>query len=166
MDALFTQTDYDRLPEGFPAQLIDGMLVRDPSPTYGHQDLQMRLLRLLIPLVEPGLLVASPADVLIDEHNVFQPDIVVLGAIPPRDSHYVGTPRVAFEIFSPSTVARDRDQKTPRLLELGVQEVWLIDPRAGTIECWTQTGTRTAVGDQAIHSGVIPGFSLHGDDVV
>ena len=72
---------------------------------------------------------------------------------------------IAFEIFSPSTVARDRDQKTPRLLEIGVGEVWLVDPHSGTIECRTQDGTRTAVGDEVIHSDVIRGFSLRRDDI-
>ena len=33
----FDRADYMRLPEGFPAQLIGGFLVRDPSPVTGHQ---------------------------------------------------------------------------------------------------------------------------------
>ena len=36
MTALFTRAQYDQLPEGFPAQLIEGDLVRDPAPTYGN----------------------------------------------------------------------------------------------------------------------------------
>ena len=35
VSTLFTRADYDRLPEGFPAQLIHGWLVRDPAPSYG-----------------------------------------------------------------------------------------------------------------------------------
>ena len=36
----FTRRDYEALPEGFPAQLVDGFLVREPSPSYGHQLVQ------------------------------------------------------------------------------------------------------------------------------
>ena len=39
METRFTLREWMALPEGFPAQLFDGQLVREPSPTYGHQDL-------------------------------------------------------------------------------------------------------------------------------
>jgi hypothetical protein len=32
----FTRADYDLLPEGFPAWLCQGELIRDETPTYGH----------------------------------------------------------------------------------------------------------------------------------
>ncbi len=52
MQALFTRADWEALPEGFPAQLVGGQLLREPAPTYGHEDVRMRLLRRLMPLVE------------------------------------------------------------------------------------------------------------------
>ncbi len=163
MHDLFTKSDYDLLPEGFPAQLIDGMLVRDPAPTYGHQNVQMRLLRLLMPLLDPDLLVASPVDVLVDDHNVFQPDIAVLAAAPAREAHYVGTPRIAFEILSPATARHDRDRKTPRLIEIGVEEVWLVDPRTRWVERHTSQGVRRVEGEDSISSDAVAGFELTPD---
>lgn len=165
MTALFTKADYDRLPEGFPAQLIEGMLVRDPSPTYGHQNVQMRLLRMLMPLVEPDLLVASPVDVLVDEHNVFQPDIAVLTEVPDRDEHYVGTPRVAFEILSPGTAKHDRDRKTPRLIEIGVEEVWLVEPRKGWVERHTRDAVHRVEGTESAASDAVPGLEVTPDEL-
>ena len=35
--AKFTRADYMRLPEGFPAFLLRGELVREAAPTWGHQ---------------------------------------------------------------------------------------------------------------------------------
>ncbi len=157
---MFTKADWERLPEGFPAQLVGGQLLREPAPTYGHEHIRMRLVRLLVPLVPDGLLVVAPVDVLVDEHNVFQPDIAVLGSVPRDDTSYVGTPRVVFEILSPSTASRDRDLKTPRLLELGVREVWLVDPRSREIVCRAAAGARSARGNEAIASEIIAGFSV------
>ena len=49
MAALFTRIDYNRLPQGFPAQLIEGAFVEEPAPTYGHQNVVGRLRDLLVP---------------------------------------------------------------------------------------------------------------------
>ncbi len=160
MQTLFTRIDYERLPEGFPAQLVEGQLVREPAPLWRHESVRVRLLRALLPLVEDDHLGVAPIDVLVDEHNVYQPDIAVLGSVPDYDTSYVGTPLAVFEILSPSTASHDRDVKTPRLLELGVREVWLVDPGAGTIECHTAVGVRSAHGTDSIASDVVPGFRV------
>lgn len=160
MSALYTKADYDRLPEGFPAQLIEGCLVKEAAPTYEHQLLVGRLRDTLVPLVDPALVVVSPTDVVIDEHNVFQPDVVVLGAIPPLKSSDVGIPRIAFEVLSPSSATRDRVVKRERLLAAGVDEVWLLDPHEATIEIWDGSGMRRLVGDEVAASETLPGFRL------
>lgn len=36
LDALFTRADYDQLPEGFPAELVEGCLVKERAPTFDH----------------------------------------------------------------------------------------------------------------------------------
>jgi Uma2 family endonuclease len=165
MRAAFTRADYDRLPEGFPAQLVEGRLVKEPSPTYGHQRLQTRLVARLLPLVPDGLLVQAPSDVLIDDRNVYQPDVLVLRAPPPLEAHYVGTPLLALEILSPATAHRDRRLKTPRLLAAGVSEVWLVDPAAGRIERHAQDGVHGVTGATPLASRAIPGFTLVADDL-
>ncbi len=103
---------------------------------------------------------------MVDEHNVFQPDVAVLGQIPPRSSSYVGTPRAVFEILSPGTATRDREVKTPGYLALGVREVWLIEPSTGTIECRTAESTRVAAADQTIASAVVRGLVLRPRDLI
>ena len=160
MAALFTRTDYARLPEGFPAQLVAGELVREPAPTYGHQYVQRRLLTLLDRLVPGDRLVFAPADVGIDDFNVFQPDIVVLRDLPPVTSSDVGIPLVAIEILSPGTASRDRGHKRRLLLAAGVLEVWLIDPAAKTVEVHTADGVRTASGSTPLASRAVPGFEV------
>ena len=158
LETRFTRTEYDRLPEGFPAQLIEGALVREPSPLYGHQEFAARLRHQLLDLVGPSLVPDTPADVGIDDLNVFQPDIVVLAVRPPRDTHYVGTPILAVEVLSPSTERRDRHVKTGKMLAAGVREVWLVDPAGETVEIHTDRGSRIFRRVERAKSVVVAGF--------
>jgi len=160
MSALYTRREYDLLPEGFPAQLIQGHLVKEPSPTYGHQRLVGRLRDALVPIVGPDLVVVSPTDVVLDEFNVFQPDVVVVREIPPLDQSNVGIPRLAFEVLSKSTASRDREVKRVLLLEAGVEEVWLLDPATQAIEVWWPDAMRRFSGQDAAISRGLPGFRL------
>ena len=107
--ALFTSADYARLPEGYPAQLVEGCLVKDEAPTYGHQRVQSHLFALLVRLRPPDLVLAAPSDVVLGLHDVYQPDLVVLREAPPRTERNVGIPLLAIEILSPSTARRDRE---------------------------------------------------------
>jgi hypothetical protein len=72
----FTQADYRRLPEGFPAQLIEGQLVKEPSPTEFHQGLTFKLGSAFAGVVGVHRILLSPIDVWIDEFNVLQPDLL------------------------------------------------------------------------------------------
>lgn len=160
MTPLFTRTDYDRLPEGFPAQLIEGLLVKEPAPTYGHQRIETRILLQLAALVGPDRAIPSPTDVGIDDHNVYQPDIVLLREIPQDHIRDVGIPVLAVEVLSPSTRRRDREVKTRHLLEAGVEEVWLVDPDCGELEVHRQGGVEAVQGEDPAASRSVPGFSL------
>jgi Uma2 family endonuclease len=160
MTALFTREHYESLPEGFPVQLLDGALVKEPTPLFGHQRVQSCILLPLLQLLGTSRVQAAPVAVLVDELNVFEPDIVVLGDVPPDDAQYVGVPVAVFEILSPGTRERDRDFKTRRYLGLGVREVWLVDPQEQLIEVVDLDGSRVARGDEAARSDAIEGFAL------
>jgi len=160
MTILITRKDYEALPEGAPYELHAGVLVKQPSPRYGHQRLLSVILRGLMDLLGTARVVPGPVDVLIDELTVFVPDIVVLQDVPSDDAQYVGVPLVVFEILSPSTRSRDRGFKTRRLLGLGVKEVWLVDGATSVIEVATCDGGRLFRDDEAARSAVIAGFEL------
>ncbi len=63
----FTRADYERLPEGYPVELIDGQLVKEPAPTFGHQWIVGRFHVEFYSLVGAGRIVVSPIDVFVDE---------------------------------------------------------------------------------------------------
>ncbi|MHC5010505.1 MAG: Uma2 family endonuclease [Planctomycetota bacterium] len=160
MEALFTRADYERLPEGFPAQLVEGLLCREPAPRYAHQRTGARIRRRMLALVDADLVPDSPVDVALDEHNVFQPDLVVLRERPPPDAQYVGIPLLALEVLSPATGERDRTVKKDHLLEAGVAEVWIVDPGAASIEIHTKAGVTGHARTDVAASTVVPGFHL------
>ena len=151
---------YFALPEGFPAQLVGGMLVKSPSPTPAHQAILMRIVAQALPLAARDCLLVAPMDVVLGESDVLQPDLIVLRRPLVRGQTRVGVPLLALEVLSPSTASLDRDQKAPRLLDAGVAEVWLVDPSRGTIERLDATGTELASGATPIASHALPGLLL------
>jgi Uma2 family endonuclease len=157
---LFTRADYELLPEGFPAQLIDGWLIKEPSATYGHQSVASWFHYQLVQRLGYRRVLQAPIDVGIDEHNVYQPDVVVIREIPDDRVHDVGIPLLAVEVLSPSTARRDRKTKCPRLLAAGVAEVWIVDPIAHTVERHDAGGVATASGGEVLRSAAVPGFEV------
>lgn len=160
MTVLFTRKDYEALPEGTPVELHRGLLVRQPSHRWGHQRIQSHILMALGTVLGPNCFAPGPVDVLIDEINVFVPDIVVHDTLPDDEDQYVGVPAVVFEVLSPSTEARDRDYKAERYLGLGVKEVWLVDRAPRRIEIIDLDGSLGFTGGSAAKSRVIQGFEL------
>ena len=169
LEALYTRAEYDRLPEGFPAELVEGCLVKEPAPAFDHGRTGARLRAILQEHVGIDRLPLTPCDVAVDEHNVYQPDIVVLAEEDlarldrerrlGRHTSYVGTPVLVVEILSPSTAARDRDVKADRMLGAGVVEVWLVDPTQRSIEIRSAgTDARVSVGADEARSQVVLGL--------
>jgi Uma2 family endonuclease len=156
----FTRADYMALPEGYPAELLDGMLVKSPSPTWGHQRIVMDIAVALRDLAGPDRVVVSPIDVFVDEWNVLQPDVLVTRDPVPRDAEEAGAPLLVVEVLSPSTSKRDREEKPPKYHEAGAEEVWIVDPVARSVEVRTRTGQRRFVEGETARSAALPGFEL------
>ena len=161
----FTRTEYMALPEGFPAQLIEGGLVKSPSPSYGHQRLVLRLGRRLCQAVGEDRVVIAPMDVFVDNHNIFQPDVLVTPKPLPRDVADVGIPCLVVEVLSPSTRLRDRRQKLGHYLEAGVAEVWFVDPATEWIEIVTLRGEARFRGGEEAASEIVPEFRITPDQL-
>jgi Uma2 family endonuclease len=145
------------LPEdGQRHELLDGVHVVTPSPTYRHQDIHGALFALLRTGLQthPALKVlSSPADIILGPRTLVQPDLFVLRinpAAPPSTWQEAGAPLVAIEILSPATAARDRGAKRRIYQQAGVSEYWLVDPDARLIERWTPADLRPEIVDEVL----------------
>lgn len=138
----FTYEDYKNLPgsETKRYELIEGELIMVPSPTFEHQDISVHLEFALYEFVHKhnlGTVLHAPLDVVLDDENVFQPDIIFISK---ARSHIIhkeaiqGAPDLVIEILSPSTGERDRTVKKKLYARAGVTEYWLVDPESKTVE--------------------------------
>ncbi len=169
MIGTYTRQHFMQLPEGFPAQLVEGFLVREPAPRFGHQRIAGDVHALARRLVGSRRAPMTPVDVLIDDLNVYQPDVVVF-ATPPEDdvaTEDLPIPLLVVEVLWPATAARDREVKRLRLLEAGVAEVWLIDRETRTIDVYDpgrhRDVPRRGHGSKPVASEVLEGFELTAD---
>jgi Uma2 family endonuclease len=154
-----TKADYDALPEGAPYQLVEGELVCEASPVYRHQRAVGRLIATLHTLIGVERTLHAPIDVVIDDRNVYQPDVAVVAAPLPPDAESVGIPVWVCEVLSPSTSRLDRVQKTRNYLRAGVQEVWLLDPATSSLTVVTSSGSRSQGADELVRSTAVPGLA-------
>ncbi len=156
----FTSADYEALAENFPIELIEGRFIRDPSPAYGHQRIVGNVFSPVRRHVGRSRAVVSPIDVFLGEHNILQPDILVLDRpLGPKTKH-AELPALVVEVLSPSTIRRDRQVKRRIYLEAGVREVWIVDPESETVEIFTRSGQRSFGLDDPLESAVVPEFRL------
>ncbi|HCX70266.1 MAG TPA: DNA-binding protein, partial [Firmicutes bacterium] len=122
-----THEDFAKLPAetGYILQLIDGMLIREPTPTYRHQRVSRRLQQILIAYfdkIDPqGEVFNAPLDVYLNDYTVVQPDLFFLpGTQPAQNDPVDSLPSLVVEILSPSTARTDRIKKLNSYQKAGV----------------------------------------------
>lgn len=166
----WTYDDYLRLDDDTRYEIIEGVLEVVPAPDVNHQRIASKLNDALRRYVEKhalGETFFAPLDVKLNDRNVVQPDLLFVSrersAILGRDVQ--GPPDLAVEIISPSSTKRDRLVKRQLYERFGVKEYWVVDPVARSIDVFVP-GDRgyqllaTAAGTGAVHSRVLPGFSI------
>jgi len=138
-----TFADYVKLPEepGFRHEIIDGVLFRDPSPSYRHQRVSRRLQRILedyFNQTDPtGEVFNAPLDLSLTKYTVVQPDLLYLpGSRPAQKDPIDVLPELVVEVISPATGRKDRVLKMNHYRSTGVLHYWILDPEAGFIEAY------------------------------
>lgn len=140
-----TYQDYLLLPEetGYRFEILDGMLIKEPSPNVIHQRVSRRLQRILEDYFwefDPeGEIFDAPLDVTFHDTTVVQPDLFYVSGDQKsitKNTRIDGPPTLIVEILSPSSGRKDRLQKLRIYQEVQVQHYWLVDPEEKTLECF------------------------------
>ena len=175
----FTYEDYKSLPESETKryELLEGELVMVPSPSWFHQSISRAIFRYLDRFVEDHALGGvwyAPLDVVLSDDYVVQPDILFISTA--RQSIIAkeeirGAPDLVVEILSPSTAERDRTLKKKLYAKYGVQEYWLVDSEAQTVEVLTlgERGYERAGlygKGETLESPLLPGLRIPLDEVL
>jgi Uma2 family endonuclease len=139
-------------------QLIDGaIVVTEARPIHGV--LQGRLHFALMRWIESGErrgLVLPPTDVVLDEYNVYGPDLLWISEPHrPRDlrQRLARIPELCVEIRSPGTWRYDIGTKKSRYEAAGLPELWLVDDIAATVLVFRRSGHDAAGYDVAVELG-------------
>ena len=134
-----TRADLDESPkDGRRYELIDGVLVVSPSPSWLHQRAAFRLAKLLdAERGEDVEVFTAPLDVDVSDDTLMQPDILVVRSDRLGDGgRLTGLPELAVEVLSPSTRRFDLVLKRSRYEAAGCPSYWVIDPEAPSIVAW------------------------------
>ena len=135
-------------------ELIDGELHMAPTPVPEHQLLLGEIYSLIRDFLREnniGRVIISPQTVILSDDTVVQPDMMFISNARMdiiRWGQYVrGAPDLVVEVLSPSTQRYDRTLKMQLYAAHGVQEYWIADIAARSIEPHTlQDGAFTSLG--------------------
>lgn len=164
--------------EGDHKHLVDGaIVVAEPRPI--HSVLQGRLYVAFARWIDAGEgrgLVLLPTDVVLDEFNVYGPDVTwVAERHRPSDlrDRLARVPELCVEIRSPGTWRYDVGAKKSGYEAGGLPELWLVDDVAETVLVFRRSRPELARFDVALELGrgetltspQLPGFELALDEL-
>jgi Uma2 family endonuclease len=136
-----TYDDFLLFPDdGKRHELIDGEHYVTPSPSRKHQAIVWNLAATIGPYLEShpvGRAFVAPFDVIFSEFDVVEPDLLFISNVRLEEvlttKNVRGAPNLVVEIASPSTRTRDETLKRKLYERFGVEEYWVIEPKAETI---------------------------------
>ena len=128
--------------DGTRYELLDGMLLVTPAPSYAHQVVATRLATMLADALEPDTTaeVVAVGAIQRGKYTQLQPDVLVCppGVGPTLHWRDIRGWWLAVEVLSPSSRLYDREVKRGAYLALGVEEYWVVDPGDCSVEIWNR----------------------------
>ena len=159
-----TYEHYTQLPDdGNRHEIVDGVHYMNPAPIPYHQALSRHIqfqLYSAIELNNLGEVIDAPIDVQFSNHDVVQPDLVVVlkGNNIATRTKLKGTPDLIIEILSPSTSSRDEGLKKELYEQNHVPEYWVVDPDAKAVRKYTLTNGQYAAPQRCTESITFDGL--------
>ena len=140
---LYSESDYESLPEDVRAELINGQLYYQAAPSRIHQKILNAVNNTIYNYIHAkgGSCEVYPAPFAVklqeENENIVEPDISVIcdpGKL--TDRGCTGAPDWIIEIVSPGNPAHDYVRKLNLYLDAGVREYWIVDPMQGSIHVY------------------------------
>ncbi|MTI94345.1 MAG: DNA-binding protein [Firmicutes bacterium] len=170
-----TYEDYLKIPNepGVRIEILDGVLVKDPSPVPRHQFAGFRIALILekyFATRDPkGILFIAPLDITLTEVNVVQPDLLYVSGSQKsiiEEKRINGAPEIVVEVLSPGSLHKDRVLKMEIYLKAGVGHYWLVDPHEKTFEAYQLSGGKyvlvaTGRGTDTVLHPDFPGLKVN-----
>jgi Uma2 family endonuclease len=148
-------------------ELVDGVVVRSPSPTPRHQAVLFELIAQIGAFLKANPIgIALPeVDVRLAGDLVYRPDLVFFRAerVERGWQRIDKAPDLVVEIVSPDYRSYDRETKKSDYERFGVGEYWLIDPDRDELAFFVLEGGQyvgVRVSGERFDSRVIRGFTL------
>ncbi len=135
LDATWNYARWEALPDdGNRYEVIEGVLYMTTAPSFFHQWIVQRLIRLVgIPIEDQELayFVTAPIGVLMPGCDPVQPDFLLIrrtNAAIIHDRRVRGVPDLIAEVLSPSNPEQDLDTKRDAYARAGVPEYGVVRP--------------------------------------
>jgi Uma2 family endonuclease len=166
-----------KLPEtNQPIELWDGELCIYHAPPPSHQTTVGQIVFRLHDFAKArnlGKVYHSPIDVVLSQTRVVQPDVVFVSNEKKKILGKVirGVPDLAVEIISTGSWRRDTIDKRALYEQFGVQEYWIVDPEAATVEVLTLKDDAFQLfgrfgKTQLARSALLKGFKIRVADIL
>jgi Uma2 family endonuclease len=145
LDASWNYARWEQLPaDGNRYEIIDGVLFMTTAPSFFHQWIVQRLVRLVgIPSEDQGLayFVTAPIGVLMPGCDPVQPDFLLVrqanaGII--VDRRVRGVPDLIVEVLSPTNPEQDTETKREAYARAAVPEYWIVRPETRDLMVYWQ----------------------------
>lgn len=171
----YTSGDLEGLPDvdGVRYEIIDGELYVSKQPHWGHQyasDELLVALRVWNRRTNLGVAISAPGLIFSPDNDV-APDVIWIsrarraGALD-EAGHLRIAPELVIEVLSPgsSNERRDRELKLKLYSRQGVQEYWIVNWLARSVDVFRREGkalilVTTLSSEDVLMSPLLPGFA-------
>ena len=147
-DALFQEAACEPVPETGIYEILNGIPIVMPVPDTRHQRTAIKITAFLYDSLERknrGVVMGAPCSVMLSSWDVVRPDVFFVrrnreGIV--GDHIILGPPDLVVEVTAGDTWERDVREKRKIYADAGIQEYWIADPEAETIEqhVWCELG--------------------------
>jgi len=120
------------------AEFLDGEVLERPMGEDDHSSWQLAICRWFLQNEDQwNIRIRPELRVQVRPENFLVPDVTILDATHPKEKIATLPPIAVFEVLSPENKIREIMRKLDLYEQMGIQQIWLIDPPAeGTVPIW------------------------------